>query len=40
MNSLLADKKILFGISGSIAVYKAAEWVRELQRRGQRSPLL
>lgn len=30
MKSLLADKKILFGISGSIAVYKAAEWVREL----------
>ena len=30
MKSLLTDKKILFGISGSIAVYKAAEWVREL----------
>jgi phosphopantothenoylcysteine decarboxylase/phosphopantothenate--cysteine ligase len=26
----LAGKKILFGITGSIAVYKAAEWVREL----------
>ena len=34
MNSLLADKKILFGISGSIAVYKAAEWVRELTKAG------
>ena len=32
MKSLLADKKILFGISGSIAVYKAAEWVRELAK--------
>ena len=30
MKSLLTDKNILFGISGSIAVYKAAEWVREL----------
>jgi phosphopantothenoylcysteine decarboxylase/phosphopantothenate--cysteine ligase len=30
MRSLLKDKRILFGISGSIAVYKAAEWVREL----------
>jgi phosphopantothenoylcysteine decarboxylase/phosphopantothenate--cysteine ligase len=34
MKSLLADKKILFGISGSIAVYKAAEWVRELAKTG------
>lgn len=34
MQSLLADKKILFGISGSIAVYKAAEWVRELAKAG------
>ena len=32
MRSLLAGKKILFGISGSIAVYKAAEWVRELTK--------
>lgn len=32
MKSLLADKKILFGISGSIAVYKAARWVRELTK--------
>jgi len=34
MKSLLADKKILFGISGSIAVFKAAEWVRELAKTG------
>ena len=34
MKSLLAGKKILFGISGSIAVYKAAEWVRELSKAG------
>ena len=34
MKLLLADKKILFGISGSIAVYKAAEWVRELTKAG------
>jgi phosphopantothenoylcysteine decarboxylase/phosphopantothenate--cysteine ligase len=32
MKSLLTDKRILFGISGSIAVYKAAEWVRELSK--------
>lgn len=32
MKTLLADKKILFGVSGSIAVYKAAEWVRELTK--------
>jgi phosphopantothenoylcysteine decarboxylase/phosphopantothenate--cysteine ligase len=32
MKSLLTDKKILFGVSGSIAVYKAAEWVRELTK--------
>jgi phosphopantothenoylcysteine decarboxylase/phosphopantothenate--cysteine ligase len=30
MKTMLTDKKILFGISGSIAAYKAAEWVREL----------
>lgn len=34
MNSLLADKKILFGVSGSIAVYKAADWVRQLTKEG------
>jgi phosphopantothenoylcysteine decarboxylase/phosphopantothenate--cysteine ligase len=33
MKTVLAGKKILFGISGSIAVYKAAEWVRELVRK-------
>ncbi|MDH3783491.1 MAG: bifunctional 4'-phosphopantothenoylcysteine decarboxylase/phosphopantothenoylcysteine synthetase, partial [Desulfobulbaceae bacterium] len=32
MKTLLAGKKILFGITGSIAVYKAAEWVRELTK--------
>lgn len=32
MKSILSGKKILFGITGSIAVYKAAEWVRELVR--------
>jgi len=31
---LLTDKKIILGISGSIAAYKAAEWVRELRREG------
>ena len=30
MKTALAGKKILFGITGSIAVYKAAGWVREL----------
>lgn len=34
MNSILAGKKILFGISGSIAIYKTAEWVRELTEAG------
>ena len=34
MKSLLAGKKILIGISGSIAVYKVAEWVRELTKVG------
>ena len=32
MRSIVAGKKILFGVSGSIAVYKAAKWVRELTR--------
>jgi phosphopantothenoylcysteine decarboxylase/phosphopantothenate--cysteine ligase len=32
MKTVLAGKKILFGITGSIAVYKAAEWVRELTK--------
>ena len=30
IKTMLTDKKILFGISGSIAAYKAAEWVRDL----------
>ena len=34
MGTLLAGKKILFGVTGSIAVYKAAEWVRELSKAG------
>jgi phosphopantothenoylcysteine decarboxylase/phosphopantothenate--cysteine ligase len=34
MNSILAGKKILFGISGSISVYKTVEWVRELTKAG------
>jgi len=29
---LLTDKKIILGVSGSIAAYKAADWVRELRR--------
>ena len=32
MKTILAGKKILFGITGSIAAYKAAEWVRELTK--------
>lgn len=32
--SLLADKKILLGITGSIAAYKVADWVRSLRREG------
>jgi len=32
MKTVLAGKKILFGITGSIAAYKAAEWVRELTK--------
>lgn len=31
---MLADKKILLGITGSIAAYKAADWVRALRREG------
>ena len=31
---MLKDKKIVMGITGSIAAYKAAEWVRELKREG------
>ena len=29
---MLTDKKIILGVSGSIAAYKAADWVRELRR--------
>jgi phosphopantothenoylcysteine decarboxylase/phosphopantothenate--cysteine ligase len=32
MKTILAGKKILLGITGSIAAYKAAEWVRELTK--------
>ncbi|HLA41231.1 MAG TPA: flavoprotein, partial [Candidatus Glassbacteria bacterium] len=32
--SLLTDKKILLGITGSIAAYKVADWVRALRREG------
>ena len=32
--SLLTDKKILLGISGSTAAYKVADWVRALRREG------
>ncbi|MCK4839138.1 MAG: bifunctional phosphopantothenoylcysteine decarboxylase/phosphopantothenate--cysteine ligase CoaBC [Desulfobulbaceae bacterium] len=31
---LLTDKKIILGISGSIAVYKVADWIRALRRAG------
>lgn len=34
MKTILAGKKIIFGICGSIAVYKTAEWVRELAVNG------
>ena len=34
--SLLTDKKILLGITGSIAAYKVADWVRALRREGCR----
>ena len=32
--SLLTDKKILLGITGSIAAYKVADWLRALRREG------
>ncbi|MCX5875428.1 MAG: bifunctional phosphopantothenoylcysteine decarboxylase/phosphopantothenate--cysteine ligase CoaBC [Deltaproteobacteria bacterium] len=32
--SLLSDKKILLGITGGIAAYKVADWVRALRREG------
>jgi phosphopantothenoylcysteine decarboxylase/phosphopantothenate--cysteine ligase len=31
---LLTDKKIILGVTGSIAAYKVADWVRELRREG------
>jgi phosphopantothenoylcysteine decarboxylase/phosphopantothenate--cysteine ligase len=32
MKAAISGKKLLFGITGSIAVYKTAEWVRELTK--------
>ncbi len=34
MTALLADKKILLGITGGIAAYKVIDWVRNLKREG------
>ena len=34
--SFLTDKKILLGITGSIAAYKVADWIRALRREGCR----
>jgi phosphopantothenoylcysteine decarboxylase/phosphopantothenate--cysteine ligase len=34
MSSLFTDKKILVGITGSIAVYKVCDWVRSLVKEG------
>ncbi|MDH3392499.1 MAG: bifunctional phosphopantothenoylcysteine decarboxylase/phosphopantothenate--cysteine ligase CoaBC, partial [Desulfobulbaceae bacterium] len=34
MSSPLADKHIVLGITGSIAAYKVADWVRALKREG------
>lgn len=31
---MLSGKRILLGVSGSIAIYKTADWVRELKRAG------
>lgn len=31
---MLTDKKIILGVSGGIAAYKAADWVRNLRRAG------
>lgn len=31
---MLTDKKIILGISGGIAAYKAVDWLRELRREG------
>ncbi len=32
--SLLSNKKIILGVTGSIALYKACEWVRNFQKNG------
>ena len=34
MPSLLVDKRIILGVTGSIAAYKVADWVRALRRDG------
>ena len=34
MSALFAGKKILFGITGGIAAFKAVEWIRMLKRQG------
>ncbi len=34
MSFLLNDKRILLGVSGGIAAYKTADWVRNLRREG------
>lgn len=34
MSFLLTDKRILLGISGGIAAYKTADWIRNLRREG------
>ncbi len=31
---MLTDKKIIFAVSGGIAAYKAADWIRKLRREG------
>ena len=32
--SLLEGKKILLGVTGSIAAYKTADWIRALRKEG------
>lgn len=34
MSFLLTDKRILLGVSGGIAAYKAADWTRQLRKEG------
>lgn len=36
MSNLFTDKHILFGVTGGIAAYKAADWIRALRQRGAR----